>query len=96
MQISGGGTIQFVPRKSDKGQWTSGRIESKKAFMADADKAVAEKSYENAASATVRRKGMKAAKSAVEYKTADFDDDAVMKDTPKKKPSVYKTYQSKE
>jgi hypothetical protein len=65
-----------------------------KAFMADADKAVADKSYENAAAATVRRKGVRAAKSTVEYKAADYDDDAVMKDSPKKKPSVYKTYQS--
>ncbi|KAI1136245.1 glycoside hydrolase family 16 protein [Hypoxylon sp. FL0543] len=29
VQISGGGTIQFVPRKSPTGLWTSGRIESK-------------------------------------------------------------------
>ncbi|KAI1366144.1 glycoside hydrolase family 16 protein [Xylaria arbuscula] len=29
LQISGGGTVQFVPRKSSAGQWTSGRIESK-------------------------------------------------------------------
>ncbi|GAP85775.1 putative glycoside hydrolase family 16 protein [Rosellinia necatrix] len=29
LQISGGGTVQFVPRKSGGGQWTSGRIESK-------------------------------------------------------------------
>ncbi|KAI5920971.1 beta-glucanase [Camillea tinctor] len=29
LQISGGGTIQFVPRKSASGVWTSGRIETK-------------------------------------------------------------------
>ncbi|KAI2605719.1 glycoside hydrolase family 16 protein [Hypoxylon fragiforme] len=29
VQISGGGTIQFVPRKSPSGLWTSGRIETK-------------------------------------------------------------------
>ncbi|KAI0842385.1 glycoside hydrolase family 16 protein [Hypoxylon sp. FL0890] len=29
VQISGGGTVQFVPRKSPAGLWTSGRIESK-------------------------------------------------------------------
>ncbi|KAI0528151.1 glycoside hydrolase family 16 protein [Xylaria bambusicola] len=29
LQISGGGTVQFVPRKSSTGQWTSARIESK-------------------------------------------------------------------
>ncbi|KAI1404272.1 glycoside hydrolase family 16 protein [Hypoxylon fuscum] len=29
VQISGGGTIQFVPRKSASGHWTSGRIETK-------------------------------------------------------------------
>ncbi|KAI1463926.1 glycoside hydrolase family 16 protein [Daldinia caldariorum] len=29
VQISGGGTIQFVPRKSPAGLWTSGRIETK-------------------------------------------------------------------
>ncbi|KAI2602521.1 glycoside hydrolase family 16 protein [Hypoxylon sp. NC1633] len=28
VQISGGGTVQFVPRKSPAGLWTSGRIES--------------------------------------------------------------------
>lgn len=28
LQISGGGTVQFVPWKSSSGQWTSGRIES--------------------------------------------------------------------
>jgi beta-glucanase (GH16 family) len=32
LQISGGDTIQFVPRKSPSGQWTSGRIESKATF----------------------------------------------------------------
>lgn len=32
LQISGGGTIQFVPRKSAAGQWTSGRIESKESW----------------------------------------------------------------
>ncbi|KAI1500299.1 beta-glucanase [Biscogniauxia marginata] len=29
LQISGGGTIQFVPRKSSSGHWSSGRIETK-------------------------------------------------------------------
>ncbi|KAI1372568.1 glycoside hydrolase family 16 protein [Hypoxylon crocopeplum] len=29
VQISGGGTVQFVPRKSPSGLWTSGRIETK-------------------------------------------------------------------
>ncbi|KXX81425.1 Beta-glucanase [Madurella mycetomatis] len=32
LQISGGGTVQLVPRKSPSGQWTSARIESKAAF----------------------------------------------------------------
>ncbi|KAK4245969.1 glycoside hydrolase [Corynascus novoguineensis] len=32
LQISGGDTVQLVPRKSAKGAWTSARIESKKAF----------------------------------------------------------------
>ncbi|KAI0376198.1 glycoside hydrolase family 16 protein [Hypomontagnella monticulosa] len=32
VQISGGGTIQFVPRKSPAGLWTSGRIETKGAW----------------------------------------------------------------
>lgn len=32
LQISGGGTIQFVPRKSGTGMWTSGRIETKASF----------------------------------------------------------------
>ncbi|KAI6086792.1 glycoside hydrolase family 16 protein [Hypoxylon rubiginosum] len=29
VQTSGGGTVQFVPRKSSSGHWTSGRIETK-------------------------------------------------------------------
>ncbi|KAI8623158.1 glycoside hydrolase family 16 protein [Xylariaceae sp. FL1651] len=29
LQISGGGTIQIIPRKSPSGHWTSGRIETK-------------------------------------------------------------------
>jgi beta-glucanase (GH16 family) len=33
LQISGGGTVQFVPRKSPSGLWTSGRIETKQSFM---------------------------------------------------------------
>ncbi|KAK3366542.1 glycoside hydrolase family 16 protein [Podospora didyma] len=37
VQISGGGTIQFVPRKTN-GKWTSGRIESKQAFTPEAGK----------------------------------------------------------
>ncbi|KAL2017917.1 hypothetical protein VTK56DRAFT_1509 [Thermocarpiscus australiensis] len=32
LQISGGGTVQLVPRRSPSGQWTSARIESKSAF----------------------------------------------------------------
>ncbi|KAH8591801.1 beta-glucanase [Bisporella sp. PMI_857] len=32
IQISGGQTIQFVPRKAPSGQWTSGRIETKESF----------------------------------------------------------------
>ncbi|KAI1112680.1 glycoside hydrolase family 16 protein [Nemania sp. NC0429] len=32
LQISGGGTVQFVPRKSSTGQWTSGRIETKQSW----------------------------------------------------------------
>jgi len=32
LQLSGGDTMQFVPRKSSSGQWTSGRIESRQAF----------------------------------------------------------------
>ncbi len=38
IQISGGGTIQFVPRKVGLGQWTSGRIESKATFTPQAGK----------------------------------------------------------
>jgi hypothetical protein len=63
-----------------------------KTFMADADKAVAEKSYENAAASTVRYKGAKHAnKAIVELKEAD--DASRAKASPKK--SVYKTYQAK-
>ena len=32
IQLSGGNTIQIVPRKSPTGQWTSGRIESQSTF----------------------------------------------------------------
>ncbi|KAI1504717.1 family 16 glycosyl hydrolase [Biscogniauxia marginata] len=32
MQLSGGATLQIVPRKDSNGQWTSGRIESKYTF----------------------------------------------------------------
>ncbi|KAI0146219.1 glycoside hydrolase family 16 protein [Xylariaceae sp. FL1272] len=32
LQISGGGTVQFVPRKSATGHWTSGRIETKESW----------------------------------------------------------------
>lgn len=38
LQISGGGTIQFVPRKQGLGQWTSGRIESKMTFVPEPNK----------------------------------------------------------
>ena len=33
LQISGGGSVQFVPRKSASGQWSSSRIETKASFM---------------------------------------------------------------
>ncbi|KAK0615226.1 concanavalin A-like lectin/glucanase domain-containing protein [Bombardia bombarda] len=32
LQISGGGTIQFIPRKAPSGAWTSARIETKQSF----------------------------------------------------------------
>ncbi|KAH7121959.1 concanavalin A-like lectin/glucanase domain-containing protein [Dactylonectria estremocensis] len=35
IQLSGGESLQLVPWKSDDGQWTSGRIESKTSWMAD-------------------------------------------------------------
>jgi beta-glucanase (GH16 family) len=38
LQISGGGTVQIVPRKSPSGQWTSARIESKATFTPAAGK----------------------------------------------------------
>jgi beta-glucanase (GH16 family) len=38
LQISGGGTIQFVPQKSPSGIWTSGRIESKGSWTPAAGK----------------------------------------------------------
>ncbi|KAK4466310.1 concanavalin A-like lectin/glucanase domain-containing protein [Cladorrhinum samala] len=37
LQLSGGGTLQIIPRKSG-GAWTSGRIESKAAFTPQANK----------------------------------------------------------
>ncbi|HEU0029812.1 MAG TPA: DUF6569 family protein [Kofleriaceae bacterium] len=59
-----------------------------KTFMADADKAKAERSYENSASATVRYKGMKAAKARVQIKSPNAAADADA-------PTVYETYQAK-
>ncbi|KAJ9156633.1 Glycoside hydrolase family 16 protein [Pleurostoma richardsiae] len=38
VQISGGNTVQFIPRKSASGVWTSARIESKKTFTPAAGK----------------------------------------------------------
>ncbi|KAI0470720.1 glycoside hydrolase family 16 protein [Xylariaceae sp. FL0804] len=38
LQRSGGGTVQFVPRKSSTGHWTSGRIESKGSWTPQAGK----------------------------------------------------------
>ncbi|KAI1336478.1 beta-glucanase [Xylariaceae sp. FL0016] len=38
LQISGGETIQFVPRKSSAGHWSSGRIETKDSFTPAAGK----------------------------------------------------------
>jgi hypothetical protein len=58
-----------------------------KTFMADADKAAEERSYENAAATTVRYKGEKAGKARVDYKAAD-------KPGAAKKP-VYESYQAK-
>lgn len=37
LQLSGGGTVQIIPRKSG-GTWTSGRIESKASFTPQANK----------------------------------------------------------
>ncbi|KAK3935505.1 beta-glucanase [Diplogelasinospora grovesii] len=38
LQISGGGTVQFIPRKSPSGLWTSARIESQRTFTPQAGK----------------------------------------------------------
>ncbi|KAF4995364.1 hypothetical protein FGRMN_5148 [Fusarium graminum] len=35
IQLSGGDTLQLVPWKDHKGEWTSGRLESKKSWHAD-------------------------------------------------------------
>ncbi|KAG8676771.1 hypothetical protein FPOAC2_02882 [Fusarium poae] len=40
IQLSGGDTLQLVPWKDGKGEWTSGRLESKKAWHADKNKAL--------------------------------------------------------
>ncbi|KAF5027482.1 hypothetical protein F66182_407 [Fusarium sp. NRRL 66182] len=40
IQLSGGDTMQLVPWKSKKGEWTSGRVESKKAFHAKDNTAI--------------------------------------------------------
>lgn len=61
-----------------------------KTFMADADKAVEERAHENAASTTVRYKGMKAGKARVHSKE-DADYDAAK---PAKSKPVYENYQA--
>jgi beta-glucanase (GH16 family) len=38
LQISGGGTVQFIPRKSPEGRWTSGRIETVDSFTPEEGK----------------------------------------------------------
>jgi beta-glucanase (GH16 family) len=38
LQLSGGETLQIIPRKSPQGHWTSGRIESKELFTPPAGK----------------------------------------------------------
>ncbi|KAF4959789.1 hypothetical protein FSARC_10614 [Fusarium sarcochroum] len=40
IQLSGGETLQLVPWKNKKGEWTSGRLESKKAWHAADNKAL--------------------------------------------------------
>ncbi|KAL4723795.1 hypothetical protein ACLX1H_009439 [Fusarium chlamydosporum] len=40
IQLSGGDTLQLVPWKDGKGEWTSGRLESTKAWHADKNKAL--------------------------------------------------------
>ncbi|ORY54969.1 glycoside hydrolase family 16 protein [Pseudomassariella vexata] len=40
LQISGGGTVQFIPRRATGGKWTSGRIETKDSWMATAGKSM--------------------------------------------------------
>jgi hypothetical protein len=59
-----------------------------KSFMSDADKAVAENSYDTPAATTVRAKGEKAGKATVEYKMKEPYEGKMAK-------PVYKTYQAK-
>jgi ARG/rhodanese/phosphatase superfamily protein len=59
-------------------------------FMKDADRAVEEKSYENAAAATTRYKGAKAAKAKVELKKKIYEGKMAKPESP-----VYETYQAK-
>lgn len=59
-----------------------------KAFIADAEKAPAEKSYESDEAETVRNKGNYASKASVELKPGKMG-------KADKKPSVYKQYQAK-
>ncbi|KAF4970010.1 hypothetical protein FZEAL_10129 [Fusarium zealandicum] len=40
IQLSGGHTLQLVPWKEKSGEWTSGRVESKKAWYARENKAI--------------------------------------------------------
>ncbi len=56
-------------------------------FMADADKATEERSYETKAASTVRYKGAHAAKAKVQLKSANPADSAAT-------PAVYETYQA--
>jgi hypothetical protein len=79
-------SIDVVATKDNK----SPTVADVKTFMADADKAVEEKSYDNPAATTLRYKGAKAGKARVYAKDAPSDDVKKVKE----KPAAYENYQA--
>jgi len=66
-----------------------------KAFMADADKAAEQKSYDTEAAATVTNSGMRASKAKVDYKAAKRGPADAAAPPAAAKPALYENYQVK-
>jgi len=66
-----------------------------KSFMADADKAVEQKSYDTSAAETVINSGMHASKAKVGYKPRKAASDAATAPAAAAEPTVYQNYQAK-